>query len=100
MANLGFTIVRGIAPHLRSVMGASWLGQFDPFTGIPEAANQSFQVAFPVQEKILEALIHCGNEILHYVDENLKLTLQTINDKTIPIEELEEIPELVVSYII
>lgn len=97
MANLAFTIGRGLAPHLRSVMGAWWLGQFDPFTEVSEAAKRSFQVAFPVQEKRLEALIFCGSEIFHYLDENLKLTPQTISDKTAPIEELEEMHELVVS---
>lgn len=97
MANLAFTIGRGLAPHLRFVMGAWWLGQFDPFTEVSEAAKQSFQVAFPVQEKRLEALIFCGNEIFQYLDENLKLTPQTISDKTAPIEELEEMHELVVS---
>jgi len=52
-------------------------------------------VAFPVQEKRLEALIFCGSEIFSYLDENLKLTPQTISDKTAPIEELEEMHELV-----
>lgn len=97
MANLALTIGRGLAPHLRSVMGAWWLGQFDPFTEVSEAAKRSFQVAFPVQDKRLEALIFCGNEIFRYLDENLKLTPQTISDKTAPIEELEEMHELVLS---
>lgn len=52
-------------------------------------------MAFPVQDRRLEALIFCGNEIFRYLDENLKLTPQTISDKTAPIEELEEMHELV-----
>ena len=52
-------------------------------------------MAFPVQDRRLEALIFCGNEIFCYLDENLKLTPQTIFDKTAPIEELEEMHELV-----
>ncbi|KAH9309396.1 hypothetical protein KI387_037307 [Taxus chinensis] len=43
MANLAVTIGRGLAPHLRSVMGAWWLGQFDPYTEVAEAARRSFQ---------------------------------------------------------
>ncbi|GLJ37723.1 hypothetical protein SUGI_0766400 [Cryptomeria japonica] len=97
MANLAITIGRSLAPHLRSLMGAWWLGQFDPYTEVAEAARRSFQAAFPVQEKRLEALAFCENEIFLYLDENFKLTPQTISDKTAPTEELEEMHQRVVS---
>ncbi|KAL3679930.1 hypothetical protein R1sor_022886 [Riccia sorocarpa] len=97
MSALVNSVGRGIAPHLRSLMGAWWIVQFDPSREVAEAAKNSFQMAFSVQKKRLEVLIFCGNEIFAYLDDNLKLTPQTISDKATPIEESTEKFERVVS---
>ncbi|KAL2613161.1 hypothetical protein R1flu_024853 [Riccia fluitans] len=97
MCALVNSVGRGIAPHLRSLMGPWWVAQFDPSREVSEAAKSSFQMAFSGQKKRLEALIYCGNEIFIYLDDNLKLTPQTISDKTTPIEESIEKHERVVS---
>ncbi|BBN16555.1 E3 ubiquitin-protein ligase listerin [Marchantia polymorpha subsp. ruderalis] len=97
MTALVNSVGRGIAPHLRSLMGPWWVAQFDPSREVSEAAKCSFQTAFIGQKKRLEALIYCANEIFIHLDENLKSTPQTISDKATPIEEATEKHERVVS---
>lgn len=53
------------------------------------------QAAFPAQEKRLDALILCTNEIFMYLEENLKLTPQSLSDKAVALDELEEIHQQV-----
>lgn len=55
-----------------------------------ENLRHFLQVAFSGQKKRLEALMFCEKEILSHLDENLKLTPQTISDKATPIEESTE----------
>ncbi|PIA58085.1 hypothetical protein AQUCO_00500192v1 [Aquilegia coerulea] len=98
MTNLVITVGRGLAPYLKSLMGPWWLSQLDPVSEVSQAARRSLQEAFPVQEKRLDALILCTNEIFTYLEENLKLTPETISsDKAAPLDELEEIHFCVIS---
>ncbi|KAF5201967.1 E3 ubiquitin-protein ligase listerin [Thalictrum thalictroides] len=90
MTNLVITVGRGLAPYLKSLMGPWWLSQLDPVSEVSQAARRSLQEAFPVQEKRLDALILCTNEIFMYIEENLKLTPETMSDKASPLDELEE----------
>lgn len=53
------------------------------------------QAAFPAQEKRLDALVLCTNEIFMYLEENLKLTPQSLSDKAVALDELEEIHQQV-----
>lgn len=38
---------RGLAPHLKSLMGPWWFSQFDPASEVSQAARLSFEV-FPI----------------------------------------------------
>ena len=53
------------------------------------------QVAFPAQEKRLDALILCTNEIFMYLEENLKLTPEHMSDKAVALDELKEMHQRV-----
>ncbi|KAJ4978445.1 hypothetical protein NE237_009225 [Protea cynaroides] len=97
MTSLVITLGRVLAPHLKSLMGPWWFSQFDPVPEVSQSARQSLQAAFPAQEKRLDALILCTNEVFLYLEENLKLTPQTMSDKAAPLDELEETHQLVVS---
>ncbi|MQL94710.1 hypothetical protein Taro_027371, partial [Colocasia esculenta] len=55
------------------------------------------QAAFPAQEKRLDALVLCANEVFQYLDENLRLTPQELLEKSIPTDELEEMHQHVIS---
>ncbi|KAF8397167.1 hypothetical protein HHK36_016074 [Tetracentron sinense] len=97
MTNLAITVGRGLAPHLKSLMGPWWLSQFDPVSEVSQAAKRSLQAAFSAQEKRLDALILCTSEIFLYLEENLKLTPQAMSDKAAPLDELEEMHLRVIS---
>lgn len=97
MANLVLAIGRDLAPHLKSFMGPWWLSQFDSNSEVAQAAKRSLQVAFPAQEKRLEALILCTADIFAYLEENLKLTPQDLSDKAVAMDELEEMHQQVIS---
>ncbi|RZC63169.1 hypothetical protein C5167_024930 [Papaver somniferum] len=97
MTSLVTAVGRGLAPHLKSLMGPWWFSQFDPVSEISQAARRSFQDAFAAPEKRLDALILCTSEIFLYLEENLKLTPQTISDKATPVDELEEMHQRVIS---
>ncbi|XP_010256980.1 PREDICTED: E3 ubiquitin-protein ligase listerin [Nelumbo nucifera] len=97
MTNFVITVGRGLAPHLKSLMGPWWFSQFDPVPEVYQSARRSLQAAFPAQEKRLDALSLCANEILLYIEENLKLTPQAISDKVAPLDELEDIHQRVIS---
>lgn len=53
------------------------------------------QAAFPAHEKRLEALILYTTEIFLYLEENLKLTPQSMSDKVTAADELEEMHQQV-----
>eukprot|EP00268_Persea_americana_P004589 TRINITY_DN11476_c0_g1_i2.p1 TRINITY_DN11476_c0_g1~~TRINITY_DN11476_c0_g1_i2.p1 ORF type:complete len:1845 (-),score=356.21 TRINITY_DN11476_c0_g1_i2:119-5653(-) len=97
MTNLVSTVGRGLAPHLKSLMGPWWFSQFDPIHEVSQAARRSFQTAFPAQERRLDALILCASEIFLYLDENLKLTPQAMSDKAVPMDELDDMHQRVIS---
>ncbi|WOH01951.1 hypothetical protein DCAR_0521338 [Daucus carota subsp. sativus] len=97
MANLVTVVGRGLAPHLKSLMGPWWLSQFDPVNDVSQAAKQSLQAAFPAQEKRLDALVLCTAEVFMYLDDVLKLTPKTMFDKEVASDEAEEIHHQVIS---
>ncbi|KAJ7982619.1 E3 ubiquitin-protein ligase listerin [Quillaja saponaria] len=97
MTDLVIAVGRDLAPHLKTLMGPWWFSQFDPVSEVSQAAKQSLQAAFPAQEKRLDALILCTTEIFMYLEENLKLTPETISDKAAALDELEEIYHQVIS---
>ena len=53
------------------------------------------QVAFPAQEKRLDALILCTNVIFMYLEEYLKLTPEHMSDKAVALDELKEMHQRV-----
>nr|CAB3459310.1 unnamed protein product [Digitaria exilis] len=90
MSSLVTAIKKGIAPHLKSLMGPWWFSQFDPAPEVAQAARRSFEAAFPQSERRLDALMFCVKETFLYLSENLKLTTQALSDKATPMDELED----------
>ncbi|KAK3022274.1 hypothetical protein RJ639_045381, partial [Escallonia herrerae] len=54
-------------------------------------------VAFPAEEKRLDALLLCTNEVFMYLEDNLKLTWQIMSDKAVALDELQEMHQQVIS---
>lgn len=97
MTALVAVVRRGLAPHLKSLMGPWWFSQFDPIPEVSQAARCSLETAFPASEKRFDALILCVDSIFVYLDENLKLTPHAISDKATPMDELEDMHHRVIS---
>ncbi|KAL0910784.1 hypothetical protein M5K25_018871 [Dendrobium thyrsiflorum] len=97
MATLVAVVRRGLAPHLKSLMGPWWFAQFDPIPEVSQAARCSLEVAFPAPEKRFDALVLCLDSIFVYLDENLKLTPNAMSDKATPMDELEDMHHRVIS---
>ncbi|GJN07050.1 hypothetical protein PR202_ga24840 [Eleusine coracana subsp. coracana] len=97
MSSLVRTVKKGIAPHLKSLMGPWWFSQFDPAPEVAQAARRSFEAAFPQSERRIDALMLCVKEIFLYLNENLKLTTQALSDKATPMDELEDMHQRVIS---
>nr|XP_027187689.1 E3 ubiquitin-protein ligase listerin isoform X2 [Cicer arietinum] len=97
MTSLVTSAGRDLAPHLKILMGPWWFAQFDPAYEVSQAAKRSLQAVFPAQEKRLDALILCTTEIFTYLEENLKLTPQSLSDKAVAMDELEEMYQQVIS---
>lgn len=60
--------------------------------------NLSFalkQAAFPAQDKRLDALMLCTDEVFMYLGENLKLTPQSMSEKAVALDELQEMHQQV-----
>ncbi|XP_073156926.1 E3 ubiquitin-protein ligase listerin [Henckelia pumila] len=97
MTNLVTVVGRELAPHLKPLIGPWWFSQFDSVYEVSQAAKRSFQTAFPAQERRLDALMLYSSEIFMYIEENLKLTPQSLSDKANASDELEEMHQQVVS---
>ncbi|XP_059429493.1 E3 ubiquitin-protein ligase listerin [Corylus avellana] len=97
MTNLVVAVGRDLAPHLKSLMGPWWFSQFDPVFEVSQAAKRSLQAAFQAQEKRLDALMLCTNEIFMYLEENLKLSPENMSDKAVASDELKEMHQQVIS---
>ncbi|CAI9107100.1 OLC1v1006386C1 [Oldenlandia corymbosa var. corymbosa] len=97
MTYLVRAVGRDLAPHLKFIMGPWWFSQFDSIYEVSQAAKRSFQAAFPAQEKRLDALTLSATEIFLYIEENLKLTPQSMSDKVTASDELEEMYQQVIS---
>lgn len=97
MTDLVTVVGRDLALHLKSLMGPWWYSQFDPVNDVSQAAKRSLQAAFPVQEKRLDALMLCTTEVFMYLEENLKLTPQSMSDKAVAFDEVEEMHHQVIS---
>ena len=87
------TVGREIAPYLRAIAAAWFLGRFDCHPPAASAANQAFKAVFPSKSinnlaegsakknKHREAILFCSNEILNAIRENLiNVTPQTSGD--------------------
>ncbi|CAH8358759.1 unnamed protein product [Eruca vesicaria subsp. sativa] len=97
MTNVVTGVGRDLAPHLKSIMGPWWFSQFDLVSEVSQVAKSSLQAAFPAQEKRLDALNLCSAEIFAYLEENLKLTPQSLSDKALASDELEEMYHQMIS---
>ncbi|KAL6565132.1 hypothetical protein OROMI_016582 [Orobanche minor] len=90
MTYLVGAIGRDLAPHLKLLIGPWWFSQFDSVYEVSQAAKQSFQTVFPAQERRVDALMLYSTEIFTYIEENLKLTPQSLSDIATAPDELEE----------
>uniref|UniRef100_A0ACD5XVI5 Uncharacterized protein n=1 Tax=Avena sativa TaxID=4498 RepID=A0ACD5XVI5_AVESA len=97
MSSLVTAVKKGLAPHLKSLMGPWWFSQFDPAVEVAQAARRSFEAAFPQSDRRLDALMLCVKETFLYLNENLKLTTQALSDKVTPMDELEDMHQRVIS---
>ena len=81
---------RALAPHLKSLVGAWFLGQADPHAQAAAAASAAWELAFPAAKQA-GAIAFCQTEILNAVTENLTVaTAHSLSDpKTTPVEEME-----------
>ncbi|KAG8079209.1 hypothetical protein GUJ93_ZPchr0007g4051 [Zizania palustris] len=95
MSSLVKTVKKGLAPHLKSLMGPWWFSQFDPALDVAQAARHSFEAAFQHSDKRLDALMLCVKETFLHLNENLKLTTQSLSDKATPMDELEDMHQRV-----
>ncbi|KAG0481153.1 hypothetical protein HPP92_012011 [Vanilla planifolia] len=96
MTSIVAVVRKGLAPHLKSLMGPWWFAQFDPVPEVSQAARFSLEAAFVTSERRLDALILYVNEIFSYLDENLKLT-HAMSDKATPADEIEDMHQRVIS---
>ncbi|KAL9169500.1 hypothetical protein ABFS82_04G082900 [Erythranthe guttata] len=96
MTNL-VSAVGDLAPHLKPLIGPWWFSQFDSVSEVSQAAKRSFQAAFPAQERRVDALMLYSSEIFTYIEDNLKLTPQSLSDKATASDELEEMHQQVLS---
>ncbi|XBH75084.1 hypothetical protein VPH35_101901 [Triticum aestivum] len=97
MSSLVTAVKKGLAPHLKSLMGPWWFSQFDPAAEVAQAGRRSFEAAFPQSDRRLDALMLCVKETFVYLNENLKLTTQALSDKVTPTDELEDMHHRVIS---
>ncbi|GMG98174.1 hypothetical protein Nepgr_000014 [Nepenthes gracilis] len=97
MTNLVTAVGRGLALHLKSLMGPWWVSQFDSVSEVSEAAKQSFQAAFPTQERRIDALMFCTAEIFMHLEDNLKLTPESMSNLAAASDELAEMHQQVIS---
>ncbi|KNA05184.1 hypothetical protein SOVF_192710 [Spinacia oleracea] len=97
MTSLVVAAGRDLALHLKSLMGPWWFAQFDSVSEVSQAAKRSLQVAFPTQEKRLDALIFCAPEVFEYLEDNLKLTQKGMADLATASDELVEMHPRVIS---
>ena len=81
---------RALAPHLKALVGAWFLGQADPHIQAATAAAAAWELAFPAAKQA-GAVSYCQAEIMSAVTENLTVaTAQSLSDpKTTPVEEME-----------
>ncbi|XP_051134250.1 E3 ubiquitin-protein ligase listerin isoform X2 [Andrographis paniculata] len=91
------TAIGELAPHMKLLMGPWWFSQFDSVYEVSQAAKRSFQSAFPAKERRVDALMIYAIEIFTYIEENLKLTPQSLSDKATASDELEEMHQQVIS---
>ncbi|KAG0483594.1 hypothetical protein HPP92_011678 [Vanilla planifolia] len=97
MTSIVAVVRKGLAPHLKSLMGPWWFAQFDPVPEVSQAARFSLEAAFVTSERRLDALILYVNEIFSYLDENLKLTPHAMSEKATPADEIEDMHQRVIS---
>ncbi|XP_011301777.1 E3 ubiquitin-protein ligase listerin [Fopius arisanus] len=61
---------RSIALYLKQLAGPWFTSQFDTYPPAASAAASSFQSTFP-KTKLIDAIVHCQEEILTYIRDNL-----------------------------
>ncbi|KAL3632407.1 hypothetical protein CASFOL_025391 [Castilleja foliolosa] len=97
MACLVSAAGRDLAPHVKLLIGPWWVSQFDSVYEASQAAQRSFQTAFPAKRRGLDALIVYSGDIFTYIEENLELTPESLLGLATADDELEEMHQQVLS---
>ncbi|KAJ8985103.1 hypothetical protein NQ317_019789 [Molorchus minor] len=81
---------RNIAPFLKQLMAPWFTSIYDTYPPAASTAFQAFKDAFP-KNKFQEAIVHCQEEILSYINDKLLVqTAQTLsNTKQVSAEDAE-----------
>ncbi|CAM8949385.1 unnamed protein product [Rhodiola kirilowii] len=95
VSTVGYGERFGTTPE--DIDGTMVFSQFDSVSEVSQAAKRSLQVAFPSPEKRLDAIKLCATEIFMYLEENLKFTPQSMSDKELALDELQEMHQKVIS---
>ncbi|CAI5530699.1 unnamed protein product [Closterium sp. Naga37s-1] len=80
---------KGLAPHLKQLMGPWWVAQFDSSRDVAAAASLSFQTAFPTPTRRVEALAFSWEAVVPALAELLAATPQSLAaaDRSLSVEE-------------
>ncbi|CAI7866473.1 unnamed protein product, partial [Closterium sp. NIES-54] len=80
---------KGLAPHLKQLMGPWWVAQFDSSRDVAAAATVSFQAAFPTPTRRVEALAFTWEAVVGTLAELLAATPQSLAaaDRSLSVEE-------------
>ena len=70
LAAVAAAVGKNLAPHLKAMSGAWFLGQSDPHGPAASAATAAWRAAFP-PAKLAGAVAFCQAEILAHIRENL-----------------------------
>lgn len=81
---------KNIAVHLKQLAGPWFISQYDTYPPAASAALNSFNETFP-PNKVVSAIIHCQEEILKYIFENISSPASQSQSKKTSLspEELE-----------
>ena len=81
---------KNIAVHLKQLAGPWFISLYDTYPPASSAALNSFNETFP-QNKVVNAIVYCQDEILKYISENISSQASQVQSKqsSLSPEELE-----------
>jgi len=93
MGLFGSLAKKELAPHLKTVVGEWWCGQFDSRADVSRAASAAFGLTFAPKRQ-LEVLKHCRNSLMEALQAKLRTTVQSlVAPSRVTVEEAQFIYE-------